>query len=268
MKKPKSNPAKVNAASQKSGSIVLSREQFAEGLSRSNKAAEHAIEWISMLADAVPETAGPVLITLARRYCGAVAEWSSKNPESAKRIARRKPDWPLVYGRHVAIREDTASALDALELGEDHPVAAAIMPRVIAVDARTGERTMRKGIDLRKPANRQAAMIFDAIIESRQNYERDIGECQRRGHRMPEWRTKANSLPPFSTKVSGKIWQDAFDIGWDGCRKTELLPTMLGSDDKPLGYYRRFHKATAREQTNIDDGARERVKDAFLNMVG
>jgi len=207
---------------------------------------------------------------MAGRYCEAVADWAEKCPNEAKAIARKMPDWPALQGRHSAIMRDTEASLDALQLGDEHPVAAAIMARR-KIDPKTGHEKKTKGIDLSKGANRQAAMIFDALTESRKTFAQDFEQCALRKTRMPQWRIDAELLDPLSPSTK----EDWFRVGWAGCDESDLIPSMLGSDEKPLGYYRRFHNSAPRRgETNIPpskasikEGTEGRVRKAFFAMV-
>ncbi len=235
---------------------------------RAAEMARRTLQWLKLIAQTNPEVGGRLLVNFARECCGAVAEWSEANPSAAKSIAKHAPDWPCVYGLHLAIQEDTLDRLWELGLGASHPVASAITPKLLrpAVTARAGKRLKRKttkGIDLRKPANRQAAMIFDCLTESRATFEGDQRRCAAGDHVMPGWRAEANALPPLSYQ-SAEAW---FEVGWKGCRESEIIDGMTDKHGMSLGDYRRFHKETGREATNVRQGARELVRKAFLTMV-
>lgn len=226
---------------------------------KSEAAAVHSLLWLEQTAAADPRNAGPKLVSIARRFCEAVADWVEKCPEEATDLARKLPDWPALHGRHFAIKKDTGELLEKLKLGEDHPVASAIMPKTV-VDPVTGKKRKRKGIDLSKGANRQAAMIFDAITESRRTFLSDL--AQHGLGRMPKWRIAAETLNPLSV-LTGEEW---FNAGWLACDESGLIEKLIGDDGRPLGHYRRFHKPA--ERASVREGTMTRVRDAFYAMIG
>jgi hypothetical protein len=234
----------------KKGSITPA--EIAEISEKSARNAMLALRWLKQAATTNPVYHGADFVNIARRFCEEVADWVEQCPTEAVEVAKKMPDWPVIHGRHFAIITETQSSLERLCLGDDHPVTSAIMAKRV-VDPKTGKVRKRKGIDLSKPANRQAAAIFDAILQSRKMF-----------------------LNPISPSTADE-W---FRVGWSGCNESGIIPEMMGAENKPLGHYRRFHKSTRsnldqktlkvrnlEEKSSITEGTKTRVRDAFLEMV-
>jgi hypothetical protein len=255
----------------KKGSITPA--EIAEISEKSARNAMLALRWLKQAATTNPVYHGADFVNIARRFCEEVADWVEQCPTEAVEVAKKMPDWPVIHGRHFAIITETQSSLERLCLGDDHPVTSAIMAKRV-VDPKTGKVRKRKGIDLSKPANRQAAAIFDAILQSRKMFLNDLANYG--PGQMPQWRTAAQQLGPISPSTADE-W---FRVGWSGCNESGIIPEMMGAENKPLGHYRRFHKSTRsnldqktlkvrnlEEKSSITEGTKTRVRDAFLEMV-
>jgi hypothetical protein len=193
---------------------------------------------------------------LTRRMVSSLNRLALPKASQLRRLASQCLNWPVLMGRGSINSDDFKSILDSLGVGTNLPFSKEATTKL---ERRSHKRLLRLAMELacrledwrtREPSS----IVWYQAISAPTDAERNAG-----------------ALKPFAKAT----WSDWFEAAWQILMEENKDHPEKHPDLRPLGLYRENHSLLQAQQrnpthktveSNIRDGIREKLKQAFKQM--